>query len=116
VADDVIMPAAERPAAEHALVLELARRRLALLVADGTAVRWMVGACDHRYPSRSRHAPDRGTWPTGGAESAITATRGCGSAWATPPTTTRTANATPTASVPAEDWSRVVGIEETPTG
>ena len=62
VATDVTTSAVEDAAAEHALVCELARpqRRFRLSVADGAAVRRIVGDRDYRYPRRPRHAPRRG--------------------------------------------------------
>ena len=59
VATDVATSAVEDAAAEHALVCELARPqgRFRLSVADGAAVRRIVGDRDYRYPRWPRHAP-----------------------------------------------------------
>jgi hypothetical protein len=53
--------AVERTAAEHTLILELARPQgwVRLLVADGAAVRRIVGDRDRRSPRRPRDAPRR---------------------------------------------------------
>jgi Histidine kinase-like ATPase domain len=53
LASEVVTSAVEHAAAEHTLVLEMARSEgwLRLSVADGAAVRRIVRDLDHRYPS-----------------------------------------------------------------
>ena len=96
---DVATSAVEDAAAEHALVCELARPqgRFRLSVADGAAVRRIVGDRDYRYPRRPRHAPlevvaDGAPWST------------------TTSTTTRGPQRVADRVVPAADRSREDGL------